>query len=63
MNFLKMPEDVQTYLRNINDHREAQYLNEKRLRHILYLGCEAEKVEAFRQWYLNLGDRAMIGAN
>lgn len=55
MNFLKMPEDIQTYLRNIDDYREAQYLNEKRLRYLLRLDSDKEKAEAFRAVVSQLG--------
>ena len=50
MNFLKMPEEVQAYLKSTRDRREAKYLNEKRLRHLfLDLETEEEKVEAFQE--------------
>ena len=50
MNFLKMPEDVQAYLRSTRDRREAKYLNEKRLRHLfLDMETEEEKIEAFEE--------------
>ena len=50
MNFLKMPEEVQAYLKSTRDHREATYLNEKRLR-LLFLDMESdkEKVRAFHK--------------
>ena len=64
MNFLKMPEDVQAYLKSTRDRREAKYLNEKRLRHLfLDLEGDEQKLEAFQKVVSQVTRRDCIGAS